>query len=345
MTAPLFSKIVRHIAPGEVRAVLFDAEHRPCRIFMERWGGNRQPVRYGSVHKARIRTFAETQGGAFLELAPGEEAFLRLAGRSGLTEGAQVSVEIASEARADKLARATVTTKPITEMDAWTLWQSQIRGAESLEIEDDADRVEAAIEQALAPSVTLSGGGQIHIDRTRALTAIDIDTSGRLQKGSAGARALTLNKVAAQEMARQVSLRGLGGNVVLDCVGPLNKAANEKIQQTASAAFEAIGLSGVKVLRPSSLGLMEASVPWRACPVEDRLAADPGEAELLSLMREAEREAAANPAGLYQLVLSKSARQAYLNRRGEADQALKEHFGGRVAISEEASEMSKVTKR
>lgn len=345
MTAPLFSKIVRHIAPGEVRAALFDAEHRPCRIFMERWGGNRQPARYGSLHNGRIRAFAEAQGGAFLELASGEEAFLRLSARGDLTEGAQVTVEIASEARADKLARAIVTTKPVSEIDAWTLWQSQIPGAETLEIEDDADRVEDAIEQALAPSVTLQGGGQIHIDRTRALTAIDIDTSGRLQKGSAGARALTLNKIAAQEVARRISLRGLGGNVVLDCVGPLNKAANDKVQQAAAAAFQTVGLLGAKVLRPSLLGLMEVSVPWRACPVEDRLAADPGETELLWLMRDAAREAAANPAGLYQLVLSKSARQAYLNRRGDADQALKEHFGGRVTISEEASEMSKVTKR
>lgn len=345
MTAPLFSKIVRHIAPGEVRAVLFDAVDRPCRVFMERWGGNRQPARFGSLHTARIRAFAETQGGAFLELSSGEEAFLRLAARGDLTEGAQVTVEIASEARVDKLARAIVTKTPVTEVDAWTLWRSQIPGAESLEIEDDAERVEAAIEQALAPSITLAGGGQIHIDRMRALTAIDVDTSGRLQKGSAGARALTLNKEATQEMARQVSLRGLGGNVVLDCVGPLNNVANEKIQQTAASAFQAVGVQGVKVLRPSPLGLMEVSVPWRVCPVEDRLAAHPGETELLSLMCDAARETTANPAGLYQLVLSKSARQAYLSRRGDADQALKEHFGGRVTISEAPSETSKVTKR
>ncbi|NQY96134.1 MAG: ribonuclease E/G [Henriciella sp.] len=345
MTATLFSKIIRHIAPGEVRAVLFDAEDRACRIFTERWGGNRQLARYGSIHKARVRAFAETQGGAFLELASGEEAFLRLAARRELTEGAQVTVEIASEARADKLARATVTTKPVTEIDAWTLWRAQIPGAETLDVEDDADRVEAAIEQALAPSVTLQDGGQLHIDRTRALNAIDIDTSGRLQKGSAGARALTLNKIAVQEMARQISLRGLGGNVVLDCVGPLNKTASEKIQQTASAAFEAVGLQGVKVLRPSSLGLMESSVPWRACPVEDRLAAIPRETELLSLMRDAAREAKVNPASLFQLVLSKSARQAYLDRRGDVDQALIDHFSGRVTISDELSEMSKVTKR
>lgn len=345
MSGPRFAKILRHEAPGEVRAVLVDRQQRPCRLFLERWGGAEDLARFGSVHNARLRTFAEAAGGAFLELESGQQAFLRLKSREGLTEGARLNVEIASEARADKLARVVrVDTYP-EDADAWTLWRSQIPGGETLPLEFDADAVDAAFQEAGAASVTLPGGGRMHIDRVRALTAIDIDTSGRQHKGSAGARALSLNKLAAIELARQVSLRGLGGNLVLDCVGPLNQAAKAQIQTAAQTAFEAVGLDGVRVLRPSSLGLLEASVPWRICPIDDRLAGDPGATELLSLLRAAQREAMANPAALYQLLLSKSARQAYLDRRSAADSVLSRHFGGRVTISDDPNQTSKVQKR
>jgi len=345
MTTPRFSRILRHEAPGEVRAVLIDAQGRACRLFLERWDGEGEAARFGSVHTARLRTFAESTGGAFVELASGQEAFLRLKARDGLAEGAQFNVEIASEARTDKLARVVITQSEPTDMGAWCLWKSQFPGGEELPVETDAGALEAAIEEATAPSVTLAGGGQIHIDRTRALIAVDIDTSGRQQKGSAGAKALSLNKEAAAEMARQISLRGFGGNIVLDCVGPLNRAANEQIRAAAKVAFDEVALNGVKVVGPSSLGLLEAAAPWRACPVEDRLTDDPGASELLSVLRAVQREATATPAGLFQLLLSKSARQAYLNHRSAADRALTKHFGGRVIISDKPSETSKVQKR
>lgn len=345
MTSPRFSKILRYEAPGEVRAVLIDSRQRACRLFLERWDGDGEPARFGSIHTARLRKFAEAAGGAFLELNSGQAAFLRLKSRDGLTEGAQLNVAIASEARADKLARAVISPSDLSDADAWSLWRSQIPGGEALPVEEDSEAVEAAFDEAAATSVSLPGGGQIHLDRTRALIAVDIDTSGRQQKGSAGARALSLNKDAVTETARQMSLRGFGGNLVIDCVGPLNRSANEQIQAVAQTAFEETALDGVKVLRPSSLGLLEASAPWRVCPVEDRLAADPGATELLALLRTAQRDASAHPAGLFQMHLSKSARQAYLDHREAADRALAEHFGGRVTVSKEPSEMSKVQKR
>jgi hypothetical protein len=345
MSAPRFSRILRHDAPGETRAVLIDSDRCACRLFLERWNGEGEPARYGSVHSARLRSFADAEGGAFLELECGEEAFLRLKSRDGLTEGARIDVEIASEARADKLARVVRANPGSTEADAWTSWISHIPGGTDLPVDMDADAVTAAFDEAGSASITLPGGGQIHIDRTRALTAVDIDTSGRQQKGSAGARALSLNKRAVSMLARQISLRGLGGNIVLDCVGPLNKSANEQIQAAAYAAFESMGLAGVKVLRPSPLGLLQVSVPWRVCPVEDRLASDPGATDLLSLLRAAQREAIANPAELYQLILSKPARQAYLEHRSAVDRALTQHFGGRVTVCEHPSETNKVQKR
>lgn len=345
MSALKLSKIVRLDAPGEVRAAALNEAGQACQLFLERWSGVGAPVRVGSMHAARLRAFTDSIGGAFLELDSGEEAFLRLKTRDQLTEGARLTVQIASEARADKLARAILSEAESEPMGAWTTWCAQCAGGEPLSIDQDADRVEAAFDEALAASVTLRGGGQLHIDRTRALTAFDIDTSGRVQKGSAGARALSLNQVAVREAARQVRLRGLGGNLVLDCIEPVNKAAGDKIQAAAIEAFEGLGYSGVKVLRPSQLGLLEISVPWREAPLADRLSANPGETELLDLFRQAQREATANPTALYRLALSKSARRAYLDRRSEADTALRDAFGGRVSVSDTETDASKVEKR
>ncbi len=345
MNALKLSKIARLDAPGEIRAAALNEAGQACQLFLERWSGVGAPARAGTVHDARLRAFTDTIGGAFLELDSGEETFLRLKTRGQLTEGAHLTVQIASEARADKLARVIQADAEATPVEAWAAWCAQFADDETLPIEHDADRVEAAFDEALSASVTLPGGGQLHIDRTRALTAIDIDTSGRVQKGSAGARALSLNLGAVREAARQVQLRGLGGNLVLDCIDPVNKAAGEKIQAAAIQAFENLGYSGVKVLRPSPLGLLEMSVPWREAPLADRLGANPGETELLDLFRTAQRDAKANPTGLYRLALSKSARHAYLDRRSEADTALNEAFGGRVSVSDTEAEASKVEKR
>lgn len=345
MNAVRYSSIRIHDSPGERRGVLLDAKGRPCRLFLERWSGVGETARHGSVHEARLREFADSIGGAFLELESGEEAFLRLKDRNGLTQGARLIVEIVSERREDKLARAIQATSDPIHMDAWTRWCSSIGLTGDLQEHADEDVVAAAFDEALSSSVTIPGGGRLHTDRTRALTAFDIDTSGRVQKGSAGARALAVNKDAVAEMARQVSLRALGGILVLDCIGPLNKGANEQLKASAETAFEAYDIPGTKVLRPSPLGLMEASAPWRYAPIEDRLLAKPGETELLDLFRATQREAAANPSALFELMLSKPARTAYLERQKEAKAELARYFGGRVTITESETDKSGIRKR
>lgn len=334
--------ILKHDAPGETRAVLIGADGRACRLFLERWNGAGEPARFGSTHPARLRRFADDLRGAFVELQSGEEAFLRLKDRKGLTEGAALTVEVISEVRTDKLARVRQVETAASELSGFDLWRAQIASGEGIEVEDDGDAVDAAFEAALTSSVTLPGGGQLHIDRTRALTVFDVDTSGRSDRGSAGARALKLNKEAASEMARQVASRGLGGLLVVDCVSPLNQAARDQIRTAAQAAFGAYGIDQANVLKPSALGLLEASVPWRECPLEDRLAANPGETELLCLLADVQREAAANPTDLFKLSLSKLAGAAYLSRKADADAALQRHFGRRVSVETSTSDDSKV---
>lgn len=345
MTSSTKITIYVHHAPGETRAVATDLAGRPAHLFSQRWSGRDDRARFGDIMNARLRTFADDVQGAFVELASGEEAFLRLKARDGLTEGALLRVEVKSEMRHEKLARVTQVEGAITEGAAFERWCDALPYETKAVTEDGAEMVDAAFDDALSPAVTLTNGGRLFIEQTRALIAFDIDTAGRKGRGSAGARALALNRDAAREMARQVSLRGLGGNLVLDCVGPLTAAARNEIQLTTVSALKAVGVEAPKVLKPSPIDLLEASIPWRVRPLEDQINSDSGEAKLLELLRMAQREAAANPMQFYELCLGGAVWQAYQARRSDADATIQTHFVGRVAVSESPSSENRITKR
>lgn len=337
--------IFTHHAPGETRAVAIGADGHPFRLFSERWSGNQDRARFGQVSNARLRAFADDLQGAFLQLTSGEEAFLRLKSRDGLNEGALLRVVVRSEARFEKLARVARIEGAMTERTAFQLWCEQMPAPSVSEVTEDHDRVAMAFDEAEAASTTLPNGGRLHIERTRALTAFDVDTAGRKGKGSAGARALAANREAAAEMVRQVSLRGLGGNLVLDCLEPLNAASRQQIQSAVQTAFNDLGLDGVKTLKPSPLGLLEASVPWRVMPMEDQINANPAETYLLELLRDGQREAIAAPMQFFELCLGGPTWQAYLSRRPDADKAIDKHFSGRLTVSESPGPDSRIVKR
>ena len=79
-------------------------------------------------------------------------------------------------------------------------------------------QIESQIESAFKHSVTLPSGGSIVIDHTEALVSIDIN-SARATKGSdIEATALNTNLEAADEVARQLRIRDLGGLIVIDFI-------------------------------------------------------------------------------------------------------------------------------
>lgn len=342
MTRYAVKSILTHTSPGAFRAVACGLDGRPIRLFTQRWSGEGEPARYGAIMDARIRTFSDELRGAFCELSSGEEAFLRLKSRDGLSQGAALRVKIQSEARDDKLARVATTEDPLIVRDAFDLWRQSIGVSGQVEMREDREAVSAAFVDVSSPMVTLPNGGTLHVSRTRALTAFDVDTAGRLDKGSAGARALSINREAVAEMARQIGLRGLGGLMVLDCVSPINADASGRLQDTGRTAFEAYGLSSVRVLKPSPLGLLEASVPWRVRPIQEIRSHDMAETTLLDLFRDVQREADAQPNAFFAVSLSEQVWRAYQARRLETDQALVKAFSGRVRLDKTTAEKSEV---
>ena len=334
MTLPTFSHIAIDNAPGEFRAALISTEGRPWKLFMQRWNGAFDMARYGDVLAARMRKRAEEQGGAFIELVTGEPAFIRLKTGSRTTEGAALTVRVLSEAHGDKLARVEETPAQVGRADAFSQWRGEIPDGEGIPLRDDRIAVDDAFEEAGRSAVTIRGGGRMHIGRTRALTAFDVDTAGRISKGSAGARALSVNSDAVCEMVRQVSLRDLGGLLVLDCIGPLNRNAGEKLRTLARDTFRAVGVQSAQVLLPSPLGLLESAVAWRRRPIDERIADGEGESRLLALLREARREAEARPGIMFEISLAPETFAAFRSRETELTLELLSHFAGRLSVVE-----------
>jgi ribonuclease G len=80
------------------------------------------------------------------------------------------------------------------------------------------DAIEEQVAALAAPRVMLPSGGFLTIERTRALTAIDVDSGAFQAAGGRAETARRINREAAAEAGRQIRLRGLGGIIVIDFI-------------------------------------------------------------------------------------------------------------------------------
>jgi ribonuclease E len=79
-------------------------------------------------------------------------------------------------------------------------------------------RVNAAIREALKPRVDLPSGGYIIIERTEALTVIDVNSGSFTRSATARETVLWTNSEAATEIARQLRLRNIAGVIIIDFI-------------------------------------------------------------------------------------------------------------------------------
>jgi Ribonuclease G/E len=107
--------------------------------------------------------------------------------------------------------------------------------------------LDALVDEGLAPTVALAGGGSLHIEPARAAVLIDVD-SGTPQTGSPERTALSVNLVAAEAIARQIRLRNLAGAIVVDFVGLDDRGARDRVRAALVRALVA------DPLQPQSLG-------------------------------------------------------------------------------------------
>lgn len=96
--------------------------------------------------------------------------------------------------------------------------------------------VEELVDAVLSPRVPLTGGGHMMVEPTRALIAVDVNTG----PDTSPAAGLKANIAAARDLPRQLRLRGLGGQVVVD-FAPMPKKERTPLEQVLRAAFKADG--------------------------------------------------------------------------------------------------------
>lgn len=118
--------------------------------------------------------------------------------------------------------------------------------------------VEQQIESIYKRRVPLKSGGSIVIDGTEALTAIDVNSGRSVRSNNQEETAHKTNLEAANEIARQLRLRDLGGLIVIDFIDMRNQAHVQEIERTLRNAMHE-DKARHELGRISQFGLLEVS--------------------------------------------------------------------------------------
>lgn len=119
-------------------------------------------------------------------------------------------------------------------------------------------QIESQIETAFQREVKLPSGGSIVIDPTEALVSIDINSSRATKGADIEETAFNTNLEAAEEIARQLRLRDMGGLVVIDFIDMLNSKHQRDVEARLKQALE-MDRARIQVGKISRFGLMEMS--------------------------------------------------------------------------------------
>ncbi len=157
-------------------------------------------------------------------------------------------------------------------------------------------KLDALIEDSLVRTAPIPGGGALTIEPTSALVAVDVDAGGRAGAADPERFALDLNIAAAQEAARQIRLRNLGGLIAIDFVSIRAKSHQMHLQDTVREAFAADPWS-IQFGGLSRFGVYDLSRAQLRTPLHEQIRDADGRlsAETVALMalRAIEREARA----------------------------------------------------
>ena len=334
-------RLLLHEGICQTRAVALNKHGQPFQLFSQ--NEFEQPLRLGEFVAGTIAKRSPADGGCFVKVSSNRQGFFAHKSANNMVEGQNHNFVVAAEARADKLARLVLATGDASPEQSSPLsrWRAMLPKGQDVKFEtgpDIAREIDSVFEDAMSPICGLANGGRLQITPTPALVAIDVDSIGRQDKGRANARAKAINLDAAKVAAREIALRNLGGNIVIDCVGPLLRGDGPDIKAAFVDAFRASSTRKISCLPPSPLGMMEAIIAHGARPMHElQIGADGLETpgfQLLSGLRGLEIEAMAQTAAQLELGLPRASYGLYQAYRKNIDQSLKSRFGGRISISE-----------
>ena len=119
-------------------------------------------------------------------------------------------------------------------------------------------QIESQIESAYSHNVTLPSGGSIVIDYTEALVSIDINSARATRGADIETTAYNTNLEAADEIARQLRIRDLGGLIVIDFIDMESKKNQQGVEDRLRDAVRS-DRARIQLGRISRFGLMEMS--------------------------------------------------------------------------------------
>ncbi len=119
-------------------------------------------------------------------------------------------------------------------------------------------QIESQIQSAFERQVALPSGGSLVIDHTEALVSIDINSARATKGADIEETAYNTNLEAAEEIARQLRLRDLGGLIVVDFIDMISNKHQREVEQRLRDALR-VDRARVQVGRISRFGLLEMS--------------------------------------------------------------------------------------
>lgn len=117
-------------------------------------------------------------------------------------------------------------------------------------------RVNAAIREALKPRVDLPSGGYIIIEKTEALTVVDVNSGSFTRSATARETVLWTNCEAAAEIARQLRLRNIAGVIIIDFIDMDSRRDQLQVLEHFNKALKA-DKARPQIAQLSELGLVE----------------------------------------------------------------------------------------
>jgi ribonuclease E len=117
--------------------------------------------------------------------------------------------------------------------------------------------IEEEIDKINARTVPLKSGGSLVIESTEAMVTIDVNSGKYREGGDAEESAYRLNMEAAEEIARQLKLRDLGGLILCDFVDMLASKHKRAVERVLHEALVVGQKERAKILRMSDFGIIE----------------------------------------------------------------------------------------
>jgi len=206
--------------------------------------------------------------------------------------------------------------------------------------------IEKQISEIGETTVTLKSGGYLVINPTEALVSVDVNSGKATKERNIEDTALKTNLEAAEEVARQLRLRDLGGLVVIDFIDMEYRGNNGKVERRMRDSL-AGDRARIQMGRISSFGLMELSrqrmnpslgeSQFEMCPhCEGTGRTRTADAAAIMLLRGIEEEAVRGRAAQLIVHVSNAVALYLLNQKRQNLTDIEERFGMQVLIRVDA---------